>query len=90
MTRSLLCMYMRAPLAGSPELPAIDQRALSKWADRWTMADGRKVWVRALFDYKRMPELVDAREWVETMHDEERWPNGTVFEIVVGPKPEPA
>lgn len=88
MSRSLLCMYLRGPLNEPAELPRIDQRNLSKWADRWTMADGRKVWVRAMFDYPRMPEIVDAREWVESMHDEERWPMGTVFEIVVGEVPE--
>jgi len=34
-------------------------------------------------DYHRLVETVDAREWIESMGDRERWPDGTKFRVVI-------
>lgn len=83
--RAVLCIYLREPLEVPPvEFPRLESRALQKWPNLWTTPSGRTVWVRALFhDVHRRPELLDAREWIESIHDAERWPAGTVFEVVV-------
>lgn len=81
--RSLLCNFLRVPFGDRPEL-STEQRSLTPWIDRWTPGDGRKVWVQATVARPDgvSREVVDAREWIETLHDETRWPSGTVFELV--------
>ena len=77
--RAFLCTGIGA--AGErPDLPA-EQRSLTPWIDRWTPGDGRKIWVLATVPGQGS-QVIDARDWIETMHDELRWPHGTVFEIV--------
>lgn len=87
-TRSVLCTFLTVPLGDEPpRLPKAEREKLQPWTDRWTKADGSRVWVRAIFHDGRMTELVDAREWIETLADERRWPAGTVFELVAEREP---
>lgn len=83
MRRALVCMGLQAADHLSP--PGADlaarQQALKPWQDRFTIAEGHRVWVQASGPNGR--ECVDAREWIETLHDRKRWPAGTVWELVV-------
>ena len=79
--------YLCTPIPMNPgERPALstEQRSLTPWIDRWTPGDGRKIWVHATVkgDSGVRFEVIDAREWIETMRDEKRWPHGTIFEVV--------
>jgi len=79
-SRAVLCMFLQGNHNERPPL-SLEQRSLLPWVDRWTPASGRKVWVKAL-RVDGTQEITDAREWIETCHDEKRWPAGTVFELV--------
>jgi hypothetical protein len=81
--RAFLCTESPAAACDRPSLPT-EQRALTPWIDRWTPGDGRKIWINATVPRAGSVsfETIDAREWIETMHDERRWPPGTCFEVV--------
>lgn len=39
--------------------------------------------------YRRELETIDPREWIESLGDAERWPEGTEFEVVIEEVPTP-
>lgn len=63
------------------------------WRSRWEFERGGKVWRVMVQPFERGPESegglfyltepIDSREWIESLGDEQRWPEGTRFEVVV-------
>lgn len=78
-------------MAGEHPLPeggaafSSEERELTRWQSRWSIDASRTVWVLA-----RRPDgsgrVIDARYWIETLHDATMWPDGTTFELVVEAK----
>lgn len=65
-----------------PTLEHHDPRSLTPWLSRYSIDKQRTVWVIAHHEDGRR-ELIDARHWIETLHNAERWPDGTWFDLVV-------
>jgi hypothetical protein len=55
-----------------------DARELTPWISRWQIDANRTIYVSAQVP-GQPATIIDAREWIETMHDEKRWPSGTIF-----------
>lgn len=85
MIRSVLCGLGSGDDGTTPlgEAEHHDPRPLTPWLSRWDIDKKRRVHVKAMHPDGHTTEVIDARHWIESLHDPLRWPDGCVFELVV-------